>query len=65
MPRSKLWHGCAAAAAAAYAKEILLLIPTAPKAATLTVDQTADTMALAAPVLDALLITRPEIDRLL
>lgn len=61
--RSKLWHGYAAAAAAAYAKEILLLIPTAPKAATLTVDQTADTMALAAPVLDALLITRPEIDR--
>ncbi|KAK3671637.1 hypothetical protein LTR78_008560 [Recurvomyces mirabilis] len=61
--RSELWHGYAAAAAAAYAKEILLLIPTAPKAAILTVDRTADTMALAAPVFDALLITRPEIDR--
>ncbi len=61
--RSKLWHGYAAAAAAAYAKEILLLIPMAPKIATLTIDQTADTMALAAPVLDASLITRPEIDR--
>ena len=61
--RSKLWHGYAAAAAAAYAREILLLIPIAPKVATLMADRTADTMALAAPIFDALLVTRPEIDR--
>jgi len=61
--RSKLWHGYAAVAAAAYAKEILLLVPTAPKAAALTVDQASDTIMLAGPILDALLITRPEIDR--
>jgi nucleoside phosphorylase len=60
---TKLWHGYAAAAAAAYAKEILLLIPTASKAATLTVTLTADILASAAIVLDALLLTRPEIDR--
>ncbi|KAI1821707.1 ankyrin repeat protein [Xylaria intraflava] len=57
--RSKLWQGYAAAAAAAYAKEILLLIPTAPKPISLA----ADTYAAAITVLDALLLTRPEVDR--
>ena len=57
--RSKLWHGYAAAAAAAYAKEILLLIPTAPKPLSLV----ADAYAAAATVLDALLLTRPDVDR--
>ena len=54
-----LWRGYAAAAAAAYAKEMLLLIPAAPKAVSLS----ADTYAVAATVLDALLLTRPEVDR--
>jgi nucleoside phosphorylase len=57
--KTKLWQGYAAAAAAAYAKEILLLIPTAPKPVSLA----ADTYAVAATVLDALLLTRPEVDR--
>lgn len=56
---SKLWHAYAAAAAAAYAKEVLSFIPTAPKATPLTIN----TYAEAAPVLDALLLTRPEVDR--
>jgi ankyrin repeat domain-containing protein 50 len=57
--RTKLWQGYAAAAAAAYAKEILLLIPTVPKLVSLA----ADMYTMAATVLDALLLTRPEIDR--
>lgn len=57
--KTELWRGYAAAAAAAYAKEILLLIPTAPKPVSLA----ADTYAVAATVLDALLSTRPEVDR--
>ncbi|KAL7946830.1 natch and ankyrin domain protein [Trichoderma barbatum] len=56
---SKLWHAYAAAAAAAYAKEVLSFIPTAPKMTPLTTN----TYAEAAPVLDALLLTRPEVDR--
>ena len=56
---SKLWHAYAAAAAAAYAKEVLSFIPTAPKPMSLA----ANTYAVAAPVLDALLLTRPEVDR--
>ncbi|KAJ4855810.1 ankyrin repeats (3 copies) domain-containing protein [Trichoderma breve] len=56
---SKLWHAYAAAAAAAYAKEILSFIPTIVKATTLATN----TYAEAAPVLDALLLTRPEVDR--
>ena len=56
---SKLWHAYAAAAAAAYAKEVLSFIPTAPKPMSLA----ANTYAVAAPVLDALLLTRSEVDR--
>ncbi|KAI0437967.1 ankyrin repeat protein [Xylaria telfairii] len=56
---SKLWHAYAAVAAAAYAKEFLSLIPTVPK----TIPLAANTHAEAAPVLDALLLTRPEVDR--
>ncbi|KAM0263408.1 hypothetical protein ACHAQJ_001264 [Trichoderma viride] len=56
---SKLWHAYAAAAAAAYAKEILSFIPTVPK----TTPLATHTYAEAAPVLDALLLTRPEVDR--
>ena len=56
---SKLWHAYAAVAAAAYAKEVLSFIPTFPKALSLA----ANTHAEAAPVLDALLLTRPEVDR--
>lgn len=56
---SKLWHAYAAVAAAAYAKEILSFIPTVPK----TIPLPTNTYAEAAPVLDALLLTRPEVDR--
>lgn len=56
---SNLWHAYAAAAAAAYAKEVLSFIPAAPKSMSLT----AKAQALAQPVLDALLLTRPEVDR--
>ncbi|KAH6608120.1 hypothetical protein Trco_004433 [Trichoderma cornu-damae] len=56
---SELWHGYAAAAAAAYAKEVLSFIPAVPKAKPLATN----TYAEAAPVLDALLLTRPEVDR--
>ncbi|TFA99628.1 hypothetical protein CCMA1212_008587 [Trichoderma ghanense] len=56
---SNLWHGYAAAAAAAYAKEVLSFVPTVPKATPLATN----TYAEAAPVLDALLLTRPEVDR--
>ncbi|RYP53253.1 hypothetical protein DL768_001757 [Monosporascus sp. mg162] len=56
---SKLWHAYAAVAAAAYAKEVLSFIPTVPK----TIPLATNTYAEAAPVLDALLLTRPEVDR--
>jgi ankyrin repeat domain-containing protein 50 len=56
---SKLWHAYAAAAAAAYTTEVLSFVPTIPKITPLT----ANTHAEAAPVLDALLLTRPEVDR--
>ena len=57
--RSELWHPYAAAAAAAYAKEVLSFIPTVSK----TTPLAANSYAEAAPVLDALLLTRPEVDR--
>lgn len=56
---SKLWHAYAAVAAAAYAKEVLSFIPMVPK----TIPLATNTYAEAAPVLDALLLTRPEVDR--
>ncbi|KGQ02036.1 hypothetical protein PAAG_11212 [Paracoccidioides lutzii Pb01] len=57
--KNKRWQGYAAAAAAAYAKEILSLIPTVPK----PVHLASITDSVVAPVLDALLLTRPEVDR--
>ena len=57
--RSELWHAYAAAAAAAYAKEVLSFIPTVSK----TIPLATNSYAEAAPVLDALLLTRPEVDR--
>lgn len=56
---SRLWHAYAAAACSAYAKEVLSFIPTAPKIIPLASKRYAE----AAPVLDALLLTRPEVDR--
>ncbi|EFY98005.1 ankyrin repeat protein [Metarhizium robertsii] len=56
---SRLWHAYAAVAAAAYAKEVLSFIPRVPK----TTPLATNTYAEAAPVLDALLLTRPEVDR--
>ncbi|TRX92231.1 hypothetical protein FHL15_006846 [Xylaria flabelliformis] len=56
---SKLWHSYAAAAAAAYAREVLTFIPTIPKTRHLAMNTYAET----APVLNALLLTRPEVDR--
>ncbi|PYH42662.1 ankyrin repeat protein [Aspergillus saccharolyticus JOP 1030-1] len=55
--RSKLWHPYAAVAAAAYAKEVLSFIPKTFK----TVPLTPSTEA--GPILSALLLTRPEVDR--
>ncbi|KAK4223218.1 hypothetical protein QBC38DRAFT_517311 [Podospora fimiseda] len=57
--KSKQWQGYAAAAAAAYAKEILSLIPPTPKPEPLA------TIAdpIVASVLNAVLLTRPEVDR--
>lgn len=57
--RSKLWHAYAAATAAAYAKEVLCFIPTISK----TIPLATSSYAEAAPILDALLLTRPEVDR--
>ncbi|KAL4874981.1 hypothetical protein BJY04DRAFT_172372 [Aspergillus karnatakaensis] len=57
--RSKHWHAYAAAAAAAYAKEVLSFIPPVPD----TVPSATNLYAEAAPVLDALLLTRPGVDR--
>lgn len=58
--RSELWHAYAAAAAAAYAKEVLSFVPTVSKTLPLATNSYA---AEAATVLDALLLTRPEVDR--
>jgi nucleoside phosphorylase len=57
--RSEVWHAYAAAAAAAYAKEVLSFIPTVSK----TIPLATKSYAEAAPILDALLLTRPEVDR--
>ncbi|KAG4417000.1 hypothetical protein IFR04_009841 [Cadophora malorum] len=56
---SQLWQAYAAATAAAYAKEVLSYIPTVSK----TIPLVANSYAEAAPVLDALLLTRPNVDR--
>jgi ankyrin repeat domain-containing protein 50 len=57
--KSKRWQGYGAAAAAAYAKEILSLIPPAPKPEPLaSVSDPAVT-----GILEALLLIRPEVDR--
>lgn len=56
---SKLWHAYAATAAAAYAKELLSFIPTISK----PMSGAANSYVVAAPILDALLLTRPEVDR--
>ncbi|KAM5464207.1 hypothetical protein MauCBS54593_007026 [Microsporum audouinii] len=57
--KNKRWQGYAAAVAAAYAKEILTIIPAAPTTAPLA--SITDTNV--AILLDALLLTRPEVDR--
>ncbi|KFY29079.1 hypothetical protein V493_02564 [Pseudogymnoascus sp. VKM F-4281 (FW-2241)] len=57
--RTELWHAYAAAAAAAYAKEVLSFIPIVSK----TIPLATNWFAEAAPVLDALLLTRPKVDR--
>ncbi|KAH8423977.1 uncharacterized protein LDX57_001733 [Aspergillus melleus] len=54
---STLWHSYAAVSAAAYAKEVLTFIP---KVST-TIPSAINTEAV--PILDALLLTRPEVDR--
>ncbi|EEQ30824.1 NACHT and Ankyrin domain-containing protein [Microsporum canis CBS 113480] len=56
--RSKLWHAYAAAAAA-YAKEVLSFIPMVSN----TMPLATNSYTEAAPVLDALLLTRPMVDR--
>ncbi|KAI6084967.1 hypothetical protein F4821DRAFT_241966 [Hypoxylon rubiginosum] len=56
---SDIWHAWAAATAAAYAREVLSFVPAASK----TIPLAANTYAEAAPVLDALLLTRPDVDR--
>ncbi|RAH63890.1 natch and ankyrin domain protein [Aspergillus aculeatinus CBS 121060] len=55
--RSKLWHPYAAVTAAAYAKEVLSFIPKVSKTVPLTPNPEAG------PILSALLLTRPEVDR--
>ncbi|SMQ51049.1 unnamed protein product [Zymoseptoria tritici ST99CH_3D7] len=55
---SEAWQRYAAVAAAAYAKEVVSFIPTVSNAPLAT-----RVYAEAAPVLDALLLTRPEVDR--
>lgn len=57
--RSEIWHAYAAAASAAYAKEVISFIPAVSK----TIPLAKDSYTEAAPVLDALLLTRPEVDR--
>ncbi|KAI2484608.1 Ankyrin repeat protein [Pyrenophora tritici-repentis] len=53
------WHAYAAAAAAAYAKEVLSFIPTVSKMIPLATNSYVE----AASILDSLLLTRPEVDR--
>lgn len=57
--RSKIWQGCAAAAAAAYAKEMLSLI----SAASRKISPATAIDSSVAVILDALLLTRPDVDR--
>lgn len=57
--RSKIWQGCAAAAAAAYAKEMLSLI----SAASRKISPTTAIDSSVTVILDALLLTRPDVDR--
>ncbi|ETS76982.1 hypothetical protein PFICI_10856 [Pestalotiopsis fici W106-1] len=57
--RSNIWHAYAAVVAAAYAKEVLSFIPSVSK----TISQPTNTYPEAVPILDALLLTRPEVDR--
>lgn len=57
--KAKRWQGYAAAAAAAYAKELLSLIPRIPRPEPLV----SVTDSIVSAVLDALLLTRPEVDR--
>ncbi|KAJ4124794.1 hypothetical protein NW765_014322 [Fusarium oxysporum] len=57
--RSQLWHAYAAVTAAAYAKEVLSFVPTVYKTKPLVTSSYTE----AVPVLDALLLTRPEVDR--
>ncbi|KAF5662744.1 ankyrin repeat [Fusarium heterosporum] len=57
--RSEAWQAYAAAASAAYAKEIISFIPNVSKETPLAPLSYTE----AAPVLDALLLTRPEVDR--
>ncbi|KZZ88371.1 ankyrin repeat protein [Moelleriella libera RCEF 2490] len=56
---SELWHPFAAAAAAAYAKEVLSFIPTVSQRTIPGISAYAE----AAPILNALLLTRPDVDR--
>lgn len=57
--RSKIWQGCAAAAATAYAKEMLSLI----FAASRKISPATAIDSSVAVLLDALLLTRPDVDR--
>ncbi|KAF1737862.1 Vegetative incompatibility protein HET-E-1 [Beauveria bassiana] len=56
---SDIWHAWAAATAAAYAREVLSFVPAASK----TIPLAANAYAEAAAVLNALLLTRPDVDR--
>lgn len=56
---SEIWQAWAAATAAAYAREILSFVPAASKTIPLAVNAYIE----AAPILDALLLTRPDVDR--
>lgn len=56
---SDIWHAWAAATAAAYARKVLSFVTAASKKKPLA----ANAYAEAAPVLDALLLTRPDVDR--
>ncbi|KAH8883155.1 hypothetical protein GQ53DRAFT_883184 [Thozetella sp. PMI_491] len=59
---SEVWHAYAAVVAAAYAKEVLSIIPVAATKGS-KILATTNTYAEATLVLDALLLTRPEVDR--
>jgi ankyrin repeat domain-containing protein 50 len=59
---SEVWHSYAAVVAAAYAKEVLSIVPVAVAKRHKNLAIT-NTYAEAALVLDALLLTRPEVDR--